>query len=39
MEITHPLDTHHFDEYDEHGSDTEEYDVPLEALDQLFSDF
>jgi hypothetical protein len=37
--ISHPLDTQHFDEYDEDGSDTEEYELPLEALDQLFSDF
>ena len=38
-QITHPLDTQHFDEYDEDGDTEEDYEAPLEVLDELFSNF
>jgi hypothetical protein len=38
-EIYHSLDTHNFDEYDEGESNIDEFDQPLDALDELFKNY
>ena len=37
--ISNPLDTKNFDEYDENESDIDEYEQPLDALDDLFKHY
>ena len=37
--ISNPLDTRNFDEYDENESDVDEFEKPLDALDDLFKNY
>ena len=38
-DISNPLDTQNFDKYDEHDNDIDEFEQPLDALDELFMNF
>jgi protein kinase X len=38
-DISNPLDTQNFDKYDEHDNDIDEFEQPLDALDELFMNY